>query len=317
MADLYSLFDDVSQARSEEAIGRFIQMDRAAGDVLIEEGEVHDSMLLVEAGEVTIIAGGFEVARMGPGSIIGEIGLFTHAVRTATVRAATPVTVQILSRKAFYELRNNGNPVAFRIERRAVEQLSSRMRQLVGDIVAIARKSPSMLLPPRKHSEYSGHPVPLVQERVVSALRSASAFAGASVEALHPMAASMEARTYGDQETLASEARDDGPMYLLAHGQVDCLAPVGQGHQVRVATLDAGEVFNVIHHIDEQNRPYAFVARDGVSVLALRKEAIFQLLRANNLTGSTLRTAMIRSLSDRVNQANATFALARLMAPPE
>jgi CRP/FNR family cyclic AMP-dependent transcriptional regulator len=124
MADLYTLFENVSQARAEEAVSKFIQMDRPAGDVLIEEGEVHDSMLLVEAGEVTIIAGGFEVARMGVGSVIGEIGLFTHAVRTATVRAATPVTVQILSRKAFMELRNGGNPIAFRIERRAFDAAS-------------------------------------------------------------------------------------------------------------------------------------------------------------------------------------------------
>lgn len=317
MADLYSLFTDVSQSRAEEAVGKFIQMDRGAGDILIEEGEVHDAMLLVESGEVTIIAGGFEVARMGPGSIIGEIGLFTHAVRTATVRAATPVTVQILGRKAFLELRNGGNPVAYRIERRAVEQLAGRLRQVVGDIVGIARKSPSMLLPPRTTTEYAGHPVSLVAERMAHALRSASAFAGAPPEALEPMVRGLEARTYAVGETLAAEDREDGPMYLLAHGLVDCVAPVSKAHTVRVATLAPGEVFNVIHHIDEQKRPFAFVAREGSSVLAMRKEAVFQLLRANHLTGSTLRTAMIRSLSDRVNQANATFALAKLMAPGE
>jgi CRP-like cAMP-binding protein len=150
---------------------------------------------------------------------------------------------------------------------------------------------------------------------MVQALRSASAFAGATHEALEPMARAMEARTYGVGETLAAEDREDGPMYLIAHGLVDCLAPVGKGHQVRVATLAPGEVFNVLHHIDELPRPFAFVAREGSSVLAMRKETIFQLMRANNLAGSTLRMAMIRSLSDRVNQANATFALAKLMAP--
>lgn len=315
MADLYSLFDNVSQRRVEEAIACFTQVERPAGAPLVQEGEVNDAMLLIERGDVVVEAGGFEVARMGAGALIGEIGLFTHAVRTATVTATSPVVLQVLSRQAFVQLRLAGNPVAFRIERRAVEQLATRFRTLVGDIVGIARRSPTMLLPPRRGSEYSGHPIPLTANRVVGAFQSATAFAGLEIASLQRLAEGTEARTFGAEETLASEQRADGPMYLLAHGQVDCLAAVGKGHQVRVATLDPGEVFSLAHHVDGSARPVAYVAREGVSVIGVPQESITRLLHGANLVSSALRIAMIRSLSDRVNQANATFSLARLMAP--
>ncbi|MCB9675567.1 MAG: cyclic nucleotide-binding domain-containing protein [Alphaproteobacteria bacterium] len=315
MADLYSLFDDVSQRRTEEALERFAQHDCKAGEVIVEEGEVNDAMLLIEKGEVTVIAGGFEVARMGPGQIIGEIGLFTHAVRTATVKASSDCVLQMLSRRSFIELRLSGNPVAFRIERRAAEQLAGRFRALVADVVEVARRSPTMLLPPRMKAEYSGHPVQLTPTRLFQALQAASAFATLEVPSLELLSSTMEARTFGAGETLAGEARDDGPLFLLAHGQVDCIAPVGKGHSVRVATLDPGEVFNLVQHVDGNLRPVAYIAREGVSVLAMPQEAVLKYLWGNHLPGSALRIAMIRSLSDRVNQANATYSLAKLMTP--
>ncbi|MEZ4322132.1 MAG: cyclic nucleotide-binding domain-containing protein [Myxococcota bacterium] len=315
MADLYSLFADVSERRTEEALGHMQQRDCAAGDVVVEEGEVNDAMLLIESGDVKVEAGGFEVARMGPGAIIGEIGLFTHAVRTATVTALSDVVLQVLSRRDFIQMRLSGNPVAFRIERRAIEQLGARFRALVGDVVEVARKSPAMLLPPRGTSEYSGHPVPLPPGRNLSALQSASAFATLEAASLEQLAGTMEARSFSAGETLAADGLEDGPMFLLVHGQVDCLAPMGRSNQVRVATLDPGEVFNLVQHVDSTPRPVSYVAREGVIVLAMPQEPVVKFVWANNLVGSALRIAMIRSLSDRVNQANATYSLAKLMAP--
>ena len=313
MADLYSLFDEVSERRTVEALERFTQHDVAAGTVVAREGEVNDAMLLIESGEVVVEAGGFQVATMGPGAIIGEIGLFTQAIRTATVTTTEDTVLQALTRRAFIDLRLGGNPVAFRIERRAIEQLSARFRTLVADVVNIATRTPGMLLPPRTKSEYSGHPVPLTPSRIVQGLGAARAFATLETASLELLASQLEARQYGAGETLASEGREDGPLYLLVHGQVDCVAPVGLGHTVRVATLDPGEVFNLVHHVDRQARPIAHTAREGVLVLALPADACMRHLWGNNLPGSALRIAMIRSLSDRVNQANATFSLGKLL----
>ncbi|MCB9670322.1 MAG: cyclic nucleotide-binding domain-containing protein [Alphaproteobacteria bacterium] len=314
MASLYSLFHDISTRRAEEAAMRFEPLEVAAGQPIATEGEVNDAMLFVERGEVIVIAGGFEVARMGAGSIIGEIGLFTHAVRTATVVAAEDTVLQTLSRRSFAELRNAGNPIAFRIELRAVEQLASRLRQVTADIVQVATETPSMLQPARRTSEYGGHPIPLPPSRIHTALAAATAFYGSPPKALERLVGLIEARTFRPGETLASDGRDDGPMYVLAHGQIDMVAPV-DGRQVRIATLDPGEVFNLMQHVDEKPRPVAWVAREGVTVLAIHQNDVVKMLRTHDLPGSVMRIAMIRSLSDRVNQANATFALARLLNP--
>jgi CRP-like cAMP-binding protein len=314
MADLYSLFEDVSERRTLEALERFTQHEVATDTVVAQEGEVNDAMLLIESGEVVVEAGGFQVATMGPGAIIGEIGLFTHAVRTATVKTTQPTVLQALTRRAFIDLRLGGNPVAFRIERRAIQQLSARFRTLVADIVEVARTSKGMLLPPRTKPEYSGHPLPLTPSRIQQGLAAASAFATLEAASLELLAGTMEARQYGAGETLAADGRDDGPLTLLVHGQVDCIAPVGAGNTVRVATLDPGEVFNLVHHVDGEARPVAYTAREGVMVLVLPADACVRHLWANNLPGSALRIAMIRSLADRVNQANATYSLAKLMS---
>lgn len=317
MASLYSLFTDVSPRRQEEAALRFVPIAVAAGEAVATEGEINDAMLFVESGEVRVIAGGFEVTRMGPGSIIGEIGLFTHAVRTATVEAATDVQLQTLSRRAFAELRNASNPIAFRIEKRAVAQLASRMRQLSIDVAEVATITPSVLQNARTSVEYSGHPIPLPTSRLKAALKAALPFHGASTDAVERLGDLLEARTFQPGETLAAQNLGDGPLYVLAHGTVDCVAAVGRSKQVRVATLDPGSVFNVVQNIDEGLRPMSFVARDGVTVLAIRRDDVFRLLQQSDRVGSTVRIAIIRSLSDRVNQANASFALARLLQPTE
>jgi CRP-like cAMP-binding protein len=314
MADLYALFEGLPPEVAAAASPRFLQMVRSAGDVIIEEGEVHDAMFLIEHGLVTVQAGGFEVARLGAGACLGEIGLFAHAVRTATVRAATPVTLQVLSRQAYLDLRNVGNPVAWRIERRAIKQLGTRFQKVVADIVRVVAQTPSMLGARRGGDEHRGHPLLLGADRMAAAIRDAAAFEGADPEALARLSKSVVARTYGARETLAAQGGSRGPMVILVSGEVDCHAAVG-AQAVRVATLTPGDVFNLEQHVTGEPRPVSYVARDGTSVLELAESEVPALIAGDDPLGSVVRIAMIRSLADRVNQANAVYSMAKLTSP--
>lgn len=68
------------------------------GGVLIREGETADALYVIVDGEVevTALGEGTEVQRLrtvGPRGYVGEIGLMTAGIRTATVTATEPVTL--------------------------------------------------------------------------------------------------------------------------------------------------------------------------------------------------------------------------------
>jgi len=58
-----------------------------AGTVIIEEGTPGDTMMIVASGHVMIIQGGEDIAKLGPGMVVGEMALLTSSKRSATVKA--------------------------------------------------------------------------------------------------------------------------------------------------------------------------------------------------------------------------------------
>src|SRR6266480_3550125 len=60
-----------------------------AGTAIMTEGEAADHIVLVLDGLVEVEAGGTELARLGPGAVLGERASLEEGRRTATVRAVT------------------------------------------------------------------------------------------------------------------------------------------------------------------------------------------------------------------------------------
>ena len=74
----------------------------AAGEVLFEEGEVGDSLYLVESGEVEVQHRGQgrqlqTLAVLGPLECFGEMGMLLKDARSASVRARGAVALWVLS----------------------------------------------------------------------------------------------------------------------------------------------------------------------------------------------------------------------------
>jgi cAMP-dependent protein kinase regulator len=72
--------------------------------VLVQEGDAGDEFFVIGSGEATVSRGGETIAQLGPGDFFGEIALFEHAPRNATVTATTGVTLVGLNREAFQKL---------------------------------------------------------------------------------------------------------------------------------------------------------------------------------------------------------------------
>jgi len=74
-----------------------------AGEILFEHGDASDRIYVVVAGTLAVLLpGAREVVRtLGPGELLGEYGMFTGLVRTATVRADTESVVLSLDYRRF------------------------------------------------------------------------------------------------------------------------------------------------------------------------------------------------------------------------
>lgn len=69
----------------------------SAETVLIREGDVHqDKVFIVVDGELAILREGHEIARLGPGEIVGEMSLLDDRPPNATVRAARDSVVFVV-----------------------------------------------------------------------------------------------------------------------------------------------------------------------------------------------------------------------------
>lgn len=110
----------------------------AAGAVFIEEGEsVHtDYMVLLVDGDVRVDTGAAGAARdstvmtvIGPGNLIGEMGIIDGGPRSATCTAVTDLMVAVLSREALLKLIQEHPAVAARLLLAVAKRLSDRLRE--------------------------------------------------------------------------------------------------------------------------------------------------------------------------------------------
>jgi hypothetical protein len=73
------------------------------GEDIIVQGEAAEGFYVIEEGTVDVYVDGLLRREQGPGEYFGEIALLRGGVRTATVRATTPVAVVAVARNDFLE----------------------------------------------------------------------------------------------------------------------------------------------------------------------------------------------------------------------
>jgi SulP family sulfate permease len=103
-----------------------------SGEYVFRQGDASDSMFFVESGMLTVeleIPGGKTVRlkKLGPGSIFGEMGIYTHSERSASVRANEQSVVQRLSKKRLAVLKEKLPQLATSLDRFLVTLLARRV----------------------------------------------------------------------------------------------------------------------------------------------------------------------------------------------
>lgn len=88
-----ALFADLDRSTLQRIATLLDEIDLPAGRALTRQGEPAREFLFIVEGRARVEIDGRHVATLGPGEVVGEIGVLGRTARTATVIAETPVRV--------------------------------------------------------------------------------------------------------------------------------------------------------------------------------------------------------------------------------
>lgn len=96
------------------------------GRVLTKQDETSREAFVVMDGKVVVRRNNRKVAELGPGSVVGELGLLDRGPRTATVVAEGPVEVLVLGPREFSALLDEVPTISHKL----MKALAARVREL-------------------------------------------------------------------------------------------------------------------------------------------------------------------------------------------
>lgn len=115
------LFCELDKEAFEETVRRMHYGKIVKGTVLMKEGAPGESLLIIAGGHVKVSKDNHDLAKLGPGMVIGEIALITGAPRSATVTAHEDVEY-------------------FEIDRKDIEALAKQRPQIAEELLEFCRK---------------------------------------------------------------------------------------------------------------------------------------------------------------------------------
>lgn len=96
------------------------------GHVLVTQDESAREAFVIVDGKVVVKRNNRKVAELGPGAIIGELGLLDRGPRTATVEADGPVDVLVIAPREFSALLDDVPSITHKLLR----SLAAKVREL-------------------------------------------------------------------------------------------------------------------------------------------------------------------------------------------
>jgi len=143
---------ELSAADARQVVSHMHMQHFDAGDVVIREGEAvyNDFMALVLDGEVTVensLAVAQEsivVSVLGPGSLIGELGLVDNEPRSATCTATSDLLLAVLTREDMQQLMAEKQGVAARLLLAMAKRIADHLRDTTRKLITFAQVSKAL-----------------------------------------------------------------------------------------------------------------------------------------------------------------------------
>ena len=92
------VFADLGDAEIEAVAQLASEVSVPAGKELVREGDYSYDLLVIEDGTAKVERDGRRLAELGPGDVVGEMGVLAREQRNATVTATSPMMLVTLDR---------------------------------------------------------------------------------------------------------------------------------------------------------------------------------------------------------------------------
>lgn len=271
-----------------------------AGQVLWRQGDDSHELVFVVAGRIAIslqLPGGATVAvsSVGPGEVMGEMGLIDDGPRSVTATAADPTTVLLLGRADFSALVSRRHPTAFALKRRVARMGCARLR---GQYARLAESLGGGAPPDTAADaelEFRGPP----DSRYVRRLATFHAFDSLALWGF------LTAGRYAlcpPNRTLVAEGTASPVCYLTINGAVEKVIVRG-GRRIRVGLAGPGLAFGYESLIDGGPSPVTAITRERTLVLALPTAAFERLFNGDQPETHVFLDVIHRDLTGSLRQA--------------
>jgi len=91
------VFSDLDDDELESIAALAAEVSVADGKELVREGDYSYDVLAIEEGTASVERDGEHLADLGPGDVVGEMGVLERSQRSATVRATSPMLLVTLT----------------------------------------------------------------------------------------------------------------------------------------------------------------------------------------------------------------------------
>jgi CRP/FNR family cyclic AMP-dependent transcriptional regulator len=274
------------------------------GEMLWRQGDEAREMVFVVEGAVSasLHAPGdrvMEIARAGPGEMVGEIGLLDGGPHTMSVRVTEAATVLALGRVDFAALLAPQDPSAFMLKRRLASLLTARHRNQLGHLaVSLGGAAHGPLAEDAAQAfadlEYCGPP----DSRYV---RRMATFHDFDPLALWGFLTSGSYARCPPGRTLLAEGAPSTACYLTINGAVEKVLIRGT-RRIRVGLAGPGKAFGYESLIDGGPSPVTAITRERALLLVLPRDPFEQLFNGEDAVSRVFLDVLQRDLVATLRQ---------------
>jgi CRP-like cAMP-binding protein len=307
---LVPLFAGMPDDDLRDFAAAFTPVDLEAGEVLWWQATPVDGLHILLSGDARVsrrLPGEreVEVARLGPGAVMGEIPLLGGGTHSATVRAASPCSLAFLERGDFHARVHLGRPSALMLKRRIVEIACARIR---ADHAALA----ATLAGDRAPAEGGDRPVRRMPLPAVAppghAYASRLPFFRRLGEVLVPsLLRSGETLHVAPRQVVLEEGETASHCYITLNGALEDVLRRG-ARTIRVRFAGPGRASGYLGLLDGGPASATCVARERTTVLAIEAGEFHRRMRGDDDLARAFTAAVEHDLMDALRSTAAPKA---------
>jgi predicted acylesterase/phospholipase RssA/CRP-like cAMP-binding protein len=249
------LFGGLSKAFLIQIADDLKPLRLAAGEPLLREGDVGDSLFLLFSGKLQVLIASrgktTPVSELEPGAYVGESALLTGDRRSATVVALTDTVLVELSRSVFESFSNNCPHEATQLLDRIAQQTCHR--------------------------------------QLASALHRSEWFSNLDPTVLKHLQNELEPLTLASGQILMREGEEADALFLLVSGRLRVTRDDAEGRQTTLGELVSGDVVGETTILDSGKRTATVTAVRDSNLARLSKETLDRILQSY----PTIATALV------------------------